>query len=199
MGKPPVGGSLAEIQYDYREMDTIAEVLNQKKVVPYWSYCYTPHPLQSSPGDWKSVPVDMNKWGEVLANFVKHYRNNYSRHVGYHEIGNEPDGTNFFVGGLDDYLAMYHQAAYRMKSVDSDAKIGGFGVESKDEWIPPFLDYVVQNNLPLDFFSFHFYGTNSLKRSTRQDLSEWLEDIRNYFAERPELSTTEFHLNEFNS
>ncbi|MGI6626572.1 MAG: GH39 family glycosyl hydrolase [Limnochordia bacterium] len=197
--KQPVTGSLEEIEYSHEEMDAIAEILNQRAVAPYWSYCYTPCPLQEPRGDWQSIPADMEKWGEILGEFAQHHKDTPAYSVGYHEIGNEPDGTNFFKGGLDDYLEMYYHGANKIKDADPDARIGGFALEYEDTWTPIFLSYVQDRDLPLDFFSFHFYGTNSPKRSTRQDLPELLETMCDYFAGKPEFFLTEFHLNEFNS
>lgn len=194
--KQPVVGTAAHPAYDFAEMDGIAAVLRENDVLAYWSYCYEPAPLQNPPGAWKSAPSDLDAWGRVLAAFANHYRAmGVANPVGYHEIYNEPDNTDFFDASIDDYLAMYDYGVRAIKSADPDARVGGPALAFTKEWIAPFVAYVSQHQLSMDFFSFHHYGTND----DYQGLDALMMAVRAGFANRPEFATTEFHLNEFNS
>lgn len=196
--KDPVGGTEEDIEYDFSEMDAIAELLNKHNVLPYWSYCYTPIPLQVPPGNWQSVPSSFAKWGEILGEFASHHRHcNPPNPVGYHEVHNEPDNFEiFFVGQLNDYLQMYFHGAQAIRRADPEAMVGGPALAFTPSWIAPFLDYVTEHRLPLDFFSFHFYGTVGWEN---RDFPAVLNLVRENFADRPEYAMTELHLNEYHS
>ena len=58
----PVTGTADDIHYDFTEMDGIARLLNSANCLPYWSYCYTPIPLQQPRGEWKSIPSNDISW-----------------------------------------------------------------------------------------------------------------------------------------
>jgi hypothetical protein len=60
----------------------------------------------------------------------------------------------------------------------------------------PFLDDVRRRQLPLDAFSFHFYGTTNYDNET---IAQELDTLHGYFARRPYVATTEWNLNEYNS
>lgn len=193
----PVSGTPDDIRYDFSEMDAIAKLMNSANVLPYWSYCYTPIPLQQPPGDWQSIPVDFAKWGDIIETFARHYQQMQNENpVGYHEICNEPDNDVFFKGSLHDYLEMYREGALAARRADPDALTGGPGLAFTLAWIEPFLDYVSQHQLPLDFFSYHWYGDTNYGGITFREL---MQIIRRAFANRQEFATTELHLNEFNS
>lgn len=194
----PITGSQEAMQYEFSEMDGIARVLNDAGVLAYWSYCYTPLPLQQPPGEWRSVPSSMEQWGEILRTFAKHYKEcSREYRVGYHEVHNEPDNPGvFFLGAIEDYLEMYRTGSLGIRSGDADAVVGGPALAFSPDWIKPFLNYVVQHQLPLDFFSFHWYGVHNWENRT---LGETICLVREHFASRPEFATTELHLNEFNS
>ncbi len=194
----PVGGTATHLHYDHEEMDAIARLLTAHDVWPYWSYCYMPAPLQRD-GDWRSAPTDLDAWGAALAEFARHYRTQGIR-IGYHEIYNEPDLYDaatrtrvFFTGTLADYLAMYRVGVRGIRAGDPDAVVGGpaLSLIPDHSWVEPFLDYVRAHDLPLDFFSFHHYDTQSLPQR--------LAAVRASFAARSDYATTELHLNEYNA
>jgi len=133
----------------------------------------------------------------MLGHIARHYRERVPYNpVCYHEIYNEPDNEHFFIGTLNDYLAMYRAGATAIRDADPHALIGGPALAWEDTWIEPFLDFVRRHRLPLDFFSFHFYG---VKQYTRHELPTLLRIVREHFSAHPEFATTELHLNEFNS
>ena len=192
----PIAGTTDDPVLQLREMDAIARMLNDAGVLPYWSYCYTPAPLQDPPGDWRSVPKDMTEMARVLGLVARHYRNQRDTNpVGYHEVFNEPDNDDFTVGDMADYFAMYEHGSVALRENDPDGLVGGPALAFTYSWIDPFVDLVVARQLPLDFFSTHIYGTSDGFSS----LDRMLDASRDSLDRYPGLNTVEIHLNEFNS
>jgi xylan 1,4-beta-xylosidase len=193
----PISGTADNLHYDFRGMDRIARLLQTQNVLAYWSYCYTPPPLQPKPGNYRAVPTDLTAWARILKTVAAHYRQFPGGNpVGYQEICNEPDNRDFFTGTRDDYLNMYRLGSKAVREGDSDAVVGGPALAFSNSWIEPFLDMVVRDRLPLDFFSFHYYPGCPY---TPADLHGVVKLMATSLDRHPELRTTELHLNEFNS
>ncbi|MGI8484723.1 MAG: GH39 family glycosyl hydrolase, partial [Thermomicrobiales bacterium] len=190
----PVQGTSRELRYHFAEMDELAKTLNGLDVLPYWSYCYTPPPLQHS--DWRSGPNDLVAWGKVLHDFAKHYRD-AGITVGYHEVYNEPDLPGvFFTGTMDEYFEIYAYGARGLKAGDPDARVGGPALANTHNWTLPFLDFVEQWDLPLDFFSFHVLNPG-WPDGTLENAFKRLDQLRKDFGGRERFLTTEVHVNEY--
>ncbi|WP_329173043.1 GH39 family glycosyl hydrolase [Streptomyces sp. NBC_01477] len=186
--------------YDFSEVDEIGAFLNASGIRPYWSYCYVPEPYQPAGGDWRDLAEDDSGWVEMVRRYVEGARERGVT-VGYHEVYNEPDLRDertgeavFFGGDLDDYLALYRATAPAIRAADPGAPVGGPALASvmgNEHWIPAFLDAVVADDLPLDFFSFHHYGTHSVGTA--------VDTVLRHLDRRPQLKEVEAHLNEYNS
>ncbi|WP_219418377.1 GH39 family glycosyl hydrolase [Pseudonocardia nigra] len=188
------------IAHDFTELDEIGAFLNEMGVRPYWSYCYVPAPYRPPGGDWRDMDEDPTGWVDTVRAYVEGARTR-GVVVGYHEVYNEPDlrdertGDAVFYGGdLADYLNLYRAAAPAIRRSDPAAPIGGPALASvlhNEHWIPAFLDTVMAEGLPLDFFSFHHYGTHSVRVAVDTVLAQ--------LDARPQLADVEVHLNEYNS
>ena len=193
----PISGTAANLQYDFTETDRTASLLRDHGVPAYWSYCYTPRPLQPPGGDFKSKPTDLTAWADVLRTMSAHYRAFPGGNpVGYQEVGNEPDNRDFFTGTRDDYLQMYQLGSAALRAGDPDAVVGGPALAFSSGWVDPFLDRVVRDRSPLDFYSFHYYPGCPYNPP---DLNGVVKQMRDALGRRPSLRTAELHLNEFNS
>lgn len=184
-----VTGTPDNLQYNFADIDKLAGLLNERNVLPYWSYCYIPRPLQKW-GDWRRGPSDLNVWKEMHSAFASHFKQNNIR-IGYQEIYNEPDLDVFYVGTWDEYLQMYKHGVEGLKEGDPDAVVGGpaMAYPHKTTHINSFLDFVTQENLALDFFSFHAYNNSHLTK---------LQKIRACLEKSSRFDTTEIHMNELN-
>jgi hypothetical protein len=192
----PVAGGPDAVAYYFKQMDHLASLLNERQILPCWAYSYIPPPLQANPGNWREVSGNPKLWGEILGTFARHAREGgLKTRIGYHEIYNEPDNWDFFRSGRDDYFALYREGSRAIRAADPDAVIGGPAIAFTAAWVSPFLEMVIREQLPLDFFSFHFYpgcwGTNTI--------ADVVREMRRELARRPELATAEMHLNEYNS
>lgn len=191
-----VTGTYKDLQYDFTELDWMANYLHNNGVKPYWSWSYIPTPLQYD-GNWRSGPRSLEAWGEMFSQFARHYREEGIR-IAYNEIYNEPDCNGvFFSGTWDDYVEMYIHAANGLKAGDSDAVVGGpstaFPEQTGRANLLHFLDRVDAENAPLDFFSYHSYGYDQKQYLMRTRV------VRAALSERPEFDTTELHFNEYNA
>lgn len=201
MGQPPVasGSGWPGPVYDFSWTDAVARTLDEAGVRPYLSYCYVPQPYRPDGGDWRDL-AELTGWAALVRSYVADARSRGIR-IGYHEVYNEPDlrdeRTNeavFFTGDLEDYLNMYRVTAPAIREADPATPVGGPAlalVHPDEHWIPAFLDTVLIEELPLDFFSFHHYGTYTLATA--------IDKVLAHVDARPGLGEVDVHLNEYNS
>lgn len=186
--------------YDFRETDEIAAFLTSVGVRPYWSYCYVPCAVRVPGSDWRTIAGDDAGWVAMVTEYVRGAKERGVQ-MGYHEIYNEPDLRDertaepvFFAGDLDDYLQLYRVTAPAIRKADPRAKVGGpalGSVAANAHWLRAFLDMIAAENLPLDFLSFHHYGSFGLAQS--------LETVVKILDEYEQFHEVELHLNEYNS
>jgi len=128
-------------------------------------------------------PADIAHYAEVVRHIVLHYNRGWANgfHYGirYWEIWNEPDLGRLFWGGTpEQYHAMYASLARAVKSADPKALVGGPAIARSNDASPyreGFMEYVQRHKVPLDFFSWHWYATDS---NDPQDLPRLARDIR---------------------
>lgn len=189
---PIVSGTLPNLKYDFRQADELIKELGAHSVGTYWCYSYVPESLG---GTYKTPPVNLADWGQVVGEFARHFKES-GHPTAYHEVYNEPDNRDFFAGTVQDYIALYETAVKSIRAADPDAAVGGPALAFTDAWIEPFLDHVTASHLPLDFFSFHYYpGVPYKARNVR----ELVDTIGDELDKYPRLATTEMHLNEYNA
>lgn len=193
-----VTGTADNPKYDFTELDRLAVMLHGHGVLPYWSWCYIPMPLQTY-GSFRTGPTNFKKYGDILEALSKHFKDKGIR-LGYQEVYNEPDCNDvFFTGTWQDYIRMYEAGSLALKIGDPDAVIGGPATafvlpddELKKNYAE-FLTDVKEKNLPLDFFSFHSYGYEDDVFIHR------LSIVRDMLSADPRFATTELHMNELNT
>lgn len=127
------------------------------------------------------VPKDMKKWAEICEHIIRHYNegwaNGYHMNIEYWEIWNEPEGAPDtapnWSGTPEEYFELYRITANHLKSCFPHLKIGGYAStgfyevdREYEKWsysyMHKFFDYITapETKAPIDFFSWHFYGTD---------------------------------------
>ncbi|ETS33045.1 glycoside hydrolase family 39 [Photorhabdus temperata] len=113
------------------------------------------------------IPQDFDIYAMLVGILVNRYALNYARiglpgKITYWQVWNEPDLLYFW--NSDDpkkYYELYAKIARIIKAVDPSVKVGGAGiafVNSKlEDYVDGFLRYCKDNDVPLDFFSWHGY------------------------------------------
>lgn len=112
------------------------------------------------------TPPDPNKYAAVVKQIVLHYNhgwaNGFQYGIKYWEIWNEPDvGAASWTTGAQAYYAFYATVTAAIKSVDPSLKVGGPALAINNDstgYRESLLQYLKANDLPLDFFSFHWYS-----------------------------------------
>lgn len=108
-------------------------------------------------------PPDDAKFANIVKHIAMHYNqgwaNGFHDSIRYWEFWNEPEG--FWSGTPEQFYDLYEKTARALKSVDPSLKVGGDASASAHDdgpWREGFLDYCARHSVPLDFFSWHWYG-----------------------------------------
>lgn len=184
-----------ESSYDFQASDKyISGIINTG-----CSVFYRLGESASTDNNLRIPPENFTKWAEICKHIVMHYNNGWNNgffyNITYFEIWNEPDLDGFWTGTATDYYKLYQITAETLKSYDSTLKIGGPCTSSLDNfnYTSGFLRYVTDNNVPIDFFSWHQYADtpNQLYLSSRN--VQALLDSHNLF--NCENINTEWNIN----
>jgi len=220
----------SSLEYDFTQLDSVVKYMTDYDVRPYMSWSYIPYPLQAD-GKWNDLDQSVTNWKEVWEEvyyqYAKHYLDSGVK-IGYHEIYNEPDleilkcwgvFDSSFDGFLDwedfclgnqckpgegVYNDMYVYGAKGILRADPDATIGGpafaLGEIGVEDWVG-FLSAVKNNNLPLDFYSFHTYldGDTWFRPDEVRETSgpNEVEKVVQGLGKDSYFITTSVHINEF--
>lgn len=218
------------LKYDFTQLDEIIKYMTDNDVLPYMSWCYVPYPLQEN-GKWNNLDQNITNWQEIWEEVYYQYAKHYvdaGVKIGYHEIYNEPDleilkcwdvfdesfdgflnWDDFCVGsqcapGEGVYPDMYEYGAKGILRADPDATIGGpafaLGEIGVEDWVG-FLPRVINNQLPLDFYSFHTYldgNTWFMSDEERADGGKnEIEKVVTGLSSNPYFLKTAVHINEY--
>lgn len=118
-------------------------------------------------------PKDYHKYARICERVMSHYlegwADGFRYDVPYWEIWNEADnykanGSNhYWQGTIEQFHEFYEVMAKHLKARFPNQKIGGPAYTAgirKGDYIEAFLAYGQAHDVPLDFFSFHNYGTD---------------------------------------
>lgn len=125
--------------------------------------------LGRSEGADAQPPKDFDKYANIAKHIVLHYNRGWAKgfHYGirYWEVWNEPDlGKVFWAGTAHQYFELYGKIARAVKAADRRALVGGPAIARPNDDTPyrdAFLEYVRAERLPLNFYSWHWYATDS--------------------------------------
>ncbi len=115
------------------------------------------------------VPPDLDKYADIVKHVVMHYNKGWANgfHYGirYFEIWNEPDILPFWSGTPEQYHELYQKVSLAIRAVDKHAKIGGPANTTNNDFTgleESLMQFIVDNNLPMDFYSFHHYANHAV-------------------------------------
>ncbi|MBL0088599.1 MAG: hypothetical protein IPP44_18820 [Ideonella sp.] len=158
---------------------------------------------------WNNVTppstTQLANWVQAAVQVLRHYRegqwNGYRSSFRFVEIWNEPDNEQFWPSGrtTDEFNQLYEQTAKALRSAFPTLKIGGPGwapsgclAAAGQAKVRSLLDQVKAKSLPMDFLSYHVYGT---------DAATYLSCAKFYRTELDSrgLNAVELHITEWNT
>ncbi len=136
-------------------------------------------------------PKDFKKWAEICEHIIIHYNegwaDGYNWNIEYWEIWNEPDmrrdhdpHKETWGGTKAEFFDFYEIAAKHLKNRFPDLKIGGPALAHRIDWAEDFISQMKERNTPIDFFSWHMYGTGVEKFITKTELFRSMLDKYGY-------------------
>ncbi|HLD03814.1 MAG TPA: glycosyl hydrolase, partial [Candidatus Dojkabacteria bacterium] len=154
-------------KYNYEKLDKTVNEISAMGAKPFFSLSYMPRQFTKS-ASVIDIPHDWSLWQDLVRRTIEHYsgKNNKNLKDVYYEVWNEPDLPQFGawkVNGEKNYNSLYHYSANGAKDVQNtnNFSFGGPAVGSYyPAWVDNFVSYVLDNNLRLDFYSWHRYHTN---------------------------------------
>ena len=125
--------------------------------------------LGRSEGADPQPPRDFDRYASIARHIVMHYNggwaNGYHYGIRYWEVWNEPDlGKVFWAGTAQQYFSLYSKIARAVRQADPTARVGGPAIARPNDASPyrdAFMEYVHETRTPLDFYSWHWYATDS--------------------------------------
>lgn len=191
-------GSIENMRHEFSALDVLLKLLYKNGTQPYFSYGYMPEILQPEDGDFRSAPTDFEAWKQLCSDIARHYEAR-GWPLAAHEIWNEPDlGTTFYNGTWEDFIRMYDYGVRGIREANPDATVGGmslaFAGNAGQAKINQFLIHVAENELPMDFLSYHNYSTARYLEDTKL-LNGILSQYGSAFDELG-LHINEFHVSE---
>ncbi|WPX09024.1 GH39 family glycosyl hydrolase [Anaerocellum danielii] len=168
------------LSFSFFNIDSIIDFLLEIGMKPFIELSFMPEALASGT---KTVfhykgnitpPKSYEEWGQLVEELARHLINRYGKNEvreWFFEVWNEPNLKDFFwAGTMEEYFKLYKYAAFAIKKVDSELKVGG-PATAIDAWIPELKDFCTKNGVPIDFISTHQYPTD-LAFSTSSNMEE---------------------------
>lgn len=169
-----------KLWFSFFNIDSIIDFLLDIGMKPFIELSFMPEALASGT---KAVfhykgnitpPKSYEEWGQLIEELARHLVKRYGKNKvreWFFEVWNEPNLKDFFwAGTMEEYFELYKHAAFAIKKVDSELKVGG-PATAIDAWIPELKDFCIKNGVPIDFISTHQYPTD-LAFSTSSNMEE---------------------------
>ncbi len=158
------------LELNWTELDKLVDKITATGALPFFSLGYMPATIAS--GDLVSEPKNWSDWQTVVQKTVEHYSGEKGLDNVYYEVWNEPDlFGKWTMGGKKDYKQLYLYSARGASNARGvkPFKLGGPATTGLyKNWLDNFLPYVLENNLRLDFISWHRYDL---------DIEKYTEDV----------------------
>lgn len=109
-------------------------------------------------------PKDFRKWAVICEHIIAHYTegwaDGFTWKITYWEIWNEPDGYGFcWMGTPEEFYDLFAITAKHLKARFPHLKIGGPAVCEYDQpWLDNFFTRMREEQVPIDFYSWHKYA-----------------------------------------
>ena len=200
--------------YDFHYSDEYIKAIQDSGCEAYYRLGVT---IEWGSKKYSSVmPSDFSKWARVCEHIIMHYNkgwaDGFEYDLKYWEIWNEPEnpgnqwGPCQWSGTKEEFYDLYRVSSKYLKEKFPEIKIGGYGScgfyavtrekipEGHKTFVPYFTDFlkmIKEENLPLDFYSWHIYTGDELELLAH---AKYVRETLDLYG----LNETESHLNEWN-
>lgn len=171
----PSQGISGVFSYNWAVVDRTMAYLHQLGVEPYLSVDSTPQLLGGAYGPFAGlqlttdrsyldgfnpqVPDNLQAWQLIVEDLTYHILKQDHVRVAYWGVWNEPDGSEFWLGTISQYLALYQATVDGIRAVDPTAVVGGAETGSwQPAWVSALIAYCAAEHVPLNFVSWHYYS-----------------------------------------
>jgi xylan 1,4-beta-xylosidase len=156
-------------RYNWQYIDDVYDFLLSIGMKPFVEFGFMPNSLASGNGKifwWNAnvtPPKDYAKWDALITALMKHWTERYGENevaTWRFEVWNEPNLRLFWqpeTNAMDAYFKLYEHTARAVQSVSTNYHVGG-PAGAGPVWTGELIDFCRQENLPLDFISYHAYG-----------------------------------------
>ncbi|MFC1627292.1 glycosyl hydrolase [Patescibacteria group bacterium] len=183
-----------QLIFNWKKLDAEVEAILATGAKPFLALSYIPVGLGPSIVD---PPHDWYDWQVIVRETVQHYSGTKSKNINnvYYEVWNEPDlFGGYKTYGDKNYLEMYRRSAIgasEAKNVNQ-FKLGGPATTGMyPAWIESLYIFCKDNNLKLDFVSWHRYSPDE------KDFKTDLQNFNDIFERHPELALKERVISEW--
>ncbi|MDA3798018.1 MAG: hypothetical protein PF692_02945 [Kiritimatiellae bacterium] len=156
-------------------------------------------------------PRKFEEWGMLVEKFTEHCVDRYGLDEvkkWYFEVWNEPNLQCFWDSETpqEDYWKLYDAAAFAVKSIDSDLKVGGPSTAYAG-WVKEMIEHCTSNDVPIDFVSTHVYQLDepidfgSVKASPHEKGQFMIDNFKSVkkIVRRSSMPDLEIHWTEWNA
>lgn len=180
------------ITYNWEQLDQTVCDIYATGAKPFFSLGYMP-PSISSDGSLIAPPARWDQWRTLVQKTVERYSGQLTVLCGgtvkgdalaniYYEVWNEPDLESFgkwsIYGGPRNYLMLYEQSVRGAQNAQGVQQfyIGGPATTALyKNWMRSFLTYASDNNLRVDFLSWHRYTKDiDVFAKDAESMRDWL-------------------------
>jgi hypothetical protein len=176
--------SNGNLNFNFAKLDDVVSDILKTGAKPFFSLSYMPTAIATS--DIVSTPRNYNEWALTVQKTIERYsgKNQFNLSDIYYEVWNEPDlfgGFKYY--GDKNYLELYRYSSIGARNAQNVNyfRLGGPATTAYySAWMRAFLQFSRENNLKLDFVSWHRYTYDTMKYVLENDaftelLKEFLE------------------------
>jgi glycosyl hydrolase family 39 (putative alpha-L-iduronidase) len=174
-----------QLRANFSKLDEVVRSMQAMGAKPFFSLGYMPSEIAPNK---IAKPRDWGEWSWLVSQTIAHYSGKNGMNIAnaYYEVWNEPDLESFGYWkyhGNKSYLDMYWHSAAAAKALRNRAdiqefKFGGPAITALyRNWVLALVNMTRENNLPLDFISWHRYDyADWIYGEDMEDLKYWLGD-----------------------
>ena len=154
--------------HSFHDIDVLYDALIDMGVRPFVELGFMPSAIASGERTVFSYranvtpPLRLVDWQALIRRLADHWIERYGKREvrrWYFEVWNEPNLKDFWAGTRSDYFDLYRATARVLEEADSELRIGG-PATAQNAWIPEFLQFCSDEDVPVSFVSTHHYPTD---------------------------------------